>query len=116
MSMRNMKGVTVLKYLVHFFTIGYFSLASRVEAIEQISRAINKKITRVLSKLEDLEDEENKKKKHMSKLMDSFVDGEELENVEEEEEEDMGDDDMSDMGDDDMGDELDSDNMGDDEM
>ena len=68
----------------------------------------------MLSKLEDLEDEETKKKKHMSKLMDSFVEGEEIVN-EEEGMSNMGDDDMSDMGDDDMN-EDDSDSMGDDEM
>ena len=91
-----------------------------MENIETISGAINKKVTLVLRKLELLEDDQNKKKRTLSKLMDSFVDGEdemddEDEVFEEEEDDDMGDDDM---GDDDMDDddEDDSDEMGDDEM
>ena len=99
-----------------------FSLAQRVENIETISGAINKKVTLVLRKLELLEDDQNKKKRTLSKLMDSFVDGEdEMEDDDEVYEEEYDDDD--DMGDDDMGDddmddeeEDDSDEMGDDEM
>lgn len=50
-----------------------FSLSKRVEDIEHISSAINKKITIVLNKLDAVQIGENKKKKHLNKLMDGFV-------------------------------------------
>jgi len=49
------------------------SLSKRVEDIEHISSAINKKITIVLNKLDAVQIGENKKKKHLNKLMDGFV-------------------------------------------
>ena len=50
-------------------------MTRRVEDIEHMSGTINKKITIVLERLEDLEEGDNKKKEHMSKLMDDFVEG-----------------------------------------
>ena len=58
-----------------------FSLTKRVEDIEHISGTINKKITIVLGKLESLEDGDNKKKEHMSKLMDDFVEGNDFDDM-----------------------------------
>ena len=66
-----------------------FSLSQRVEDIEHISRSINKKVTVVLHKLESIAEGENKKKVHMSKLMDDFVEGNDMDG--------MGDDDDDDM-------------------
>ena len=65
-----------------------------MEDIEHISRSINKKVTVVLHKLEYMAEGENKKKVHMSKLMDDFVEGN----------------DMDGMGDEDDMDGMDSDN------
>ena len=48
-------------------------MSKRVEDIEHISSAINKKITIVLNKLDAVQIGENKKKKHLNKLMDGFV-------------------------------------------
>lgn len=50
-------------------------MTRRVEDIEHISGSINRKLTIVLERLEDLEEGDNKKKEHMSKLMDDFVEG-----------------------------------------
>ena len=50
-------------------------MTRRVEDIEHISGSINRKLTIVLERLEDLEEGDNKKKEHMSKLMDNFVEG-----------------------------------------
>ena len=52
-----------------------------MEDIEHISGTINKKITIVLGKLESLEDGDNKKKEHMSKLMDDFVEGNDFDSM-----------------------------------
>ena len=60
-----------------------------MEDIEHISRSINKKVTVVLHKLESIAEGENKKKVHMSKLMDDFVEGNDMDG--------MGDDDDDDM-------------------
>ena len=60
-----------------------------MEDIEHISRSINKKVTVVLHKLESIAEGENKKKVHMSKLMDDFVEGNYMDG--------MGDDDDDDM-------------------
>ena len=64
-------------------------MSQRVEDIEHISRSINKKVTVVLHKLESIAEGENKKKVHMSKLMDDFVEGNDMDG--------MGDDDDDDM-------------------
>ena len=70
-----MNGVSRFCYHIKLILGMNFSLTKRVEDIEHISGTINKKITVVLEKLEELEDEDNKKKEHMSKLMDNFVEG-----------------------------------------
>ena len=56
-------------------TLFDFRLTKRVENIENISGSINKKIDIVLGRLESMEEDNSKKKDHMSKLMDEFVDG-----------------------------------------
>ena len=56
-------------------------MTRRVEDIEHISGAINKKITIVLAKLESWEEGDNRKKEHMSKLMDDFVEGNDFEDM-----------------------------------
>ena len=48
-------------------------MSKRVEDIEHISGAINKKISLVLNKLEAMEEGETKKKEHMSKMMDDWM-------------------------------------------
>ena len=48
-------------------------MSKRVEDIEHISGTINKKISLVLIKLEAMEEGENKKKEHMSKMMDDWM-------------------------------------------
>ena len=50
-------------------------LTRRVENIETISGSIKKKIDIVLDQLESMEEDSSKKKDHMSKLMDEFVEG-----------------------------------------
>ena len=40
-----------------------------------MSGSINKKINLVLNRLESIEADDSKKKEHMSKLMDEFVEG-----------------------------------------
>ena len=49
-----------------------------MEDIEHISSSINSKISVVLTKLEAMEQGETKKKEHMSKLMDNFVEGNDM--------------------------------------
>ena len=66
-----------------------FSLSQRVEDIEHISKSINKKVTVVLHKLEYMAEGENKKKVHMSKLMDDFVEGNDMDGMDYEDEDDM---------------------------
>ena len=66
-----------------------FSLSQRVEDIEHISRSINKKVTVVLHKLEYMAEGENKKKVHMSKLMDDFVEGNDMDGMGDEDDDDM---------------------------
>ena len=53
-------------------------LTKRVENIETISGSIKKKIDIVLDQLESMEEDSSKKKDHMSKLMDEFVEGKEF--------------------------------------
>ena len=84
-----------------------FSLSQRVEDIEHISRSINKKVTVVLHKLEYMAEGENKKKVHMSKLMDDFVEGNDMDGMDSDNDED--DDDMDGM-------DSDNDEEGDDDM
>ena len=60
-----------------------------MEDIEHISRSINKKVTVVLHKLEYMAEGENKKKVHMSKLMDDFVEGNDMDGMGDEDEDDM---------------------------
>ena len=64
-------------------------MSQRVEDIEHISRSINKKVTVVLHKLEYMAEGENKKKVHMSKLMDDFVEGNDMDGMGDEDEDDM---------------------------
>ena len=64
-------------------------MSQRVEDIEHISRSINKKVTVVLHKLEYMAEGENKKKVHMSKLMDDFVEGNDMDGMGDEDEENM---------------------------
>ena len=64
-------------------------MSQRVEDIEHISRSINKKVTVVLHKLEYMAEGENKKKVHMSKLMDDFVEGNDMNGMGDEDEDDM---------------------------
>ena len=68
----------------------FYSLSQRVEDIEHISSSINSKISVVLTKLEAMEQDETKKKEHMSKLMDDFVEGNDMDDM---------DDDMDEMND-----------------
>ena len=56
-------------------------MTKRVEDIEQISGTINKKITIVLEKLEDLEEGDKGRREHMSKLMDDFVEGNDFDSM-----------------------------------
>ena len=76
---KNTRGKSLLE-AEHSATLS-FSLTKRVEDIEHISGTINKKITIVLGKLESLEDGDNKKKEHMSKLMDDFVEGNDFDDM-----------------------------------
>ena len=81
------------------FISNSYSLSKRVEDIEHISGAINKKITVVLNILEDMESGESKKKERMSKAMDSFVEGHELEDPDDDKTVYMDDDEMDNMDD-----------------
>ena len=75
MTMMSLMGRNLVKQLrIYFFQL-YFRLTKRVENIEAISGSIKKKIDIVLSRLEDMEEDTEKKKDHMSKLMDEFVEG-----------------------------------------
>ena len=56
-------------------------MTKRVEDIEQISGTINKKITIVLEKLEDLEEGDKGRREYMSKLMDDFVEGNDFDSM-----------------------------------
>ena len=70
----SLMGRNLVKQLrIYFFQL-YFRLTKRVENIEAISGSIKKKIEIVLGRLEDMEEDTEKKKDHMSKLMDEFVD------------------------------------------
>ena len=81
------------------YTRWYFSLSQRVEDIEHISKSINKKVTVVLHKLESMAEGENKKKKHMSKLMDDFVEGNDMDGTDDDDDMDaMDSDDEDDDG------------------
>ena len=79
-------------------------MSQRVEDIEHISRSINKKVTVVLHKLEHMAEGETKKKVHMSKLMDNFVEGNDMDGMGDEDEDDMDgmDSDNNEEDDDDM--------------
>ena len=79
------------------FQQSYFSLSKRVEDIEHISSAINKKVTVVLHKLESMQEGENKKKVHMSKLMDNFVEGNDMNDMDAMDEDDDEDEDGMDV-------------------
>ena len=59
---------------IYFFQL-YFRLTKRVENIEAISGSIKKIIDIVLGRLEDMEEDTEKKTDHMSKLMDEIVEG-----------------------------------------
>ena len=76
-----MRGNVVSKPSLEHSVAQTFSLTKRVEDIEHISGTINKKITIVLGKLESLEDGDIKKKEHMSKLMDDFVEGNDFDDM-----------------------------------
>ena len=84
------------------FTRWCFSLSQRVEDIEHISRSINKKVTVVLHKLEYMAEGENKKKVHMSKLMDDFVEGNDMDGMDDEDDMDAMDSDNDEEDDDGM--------------
>ena len=73
--MMSLMGRNLVKQLrIYRFQL-YFRLTKRVENIEAISGSINKKIDIVLGRLEGMEEDTEKKKDHMSKLMDEFVEG-----------------------------------------
>ena len=77
-------------------------MSQRVEDIEHISRSINKKVTVVLHKLEYMAEGENKKKVHMSKLMDDFVEGNDMDGMDDEDDMDAMDSDNDEQDDDGM--------------
>ena len=84
-------------------------MSKRVEDIEHISGAINKKISVVLNILEDMESGENKKKERMSKAMDTFVEGHEMDDLDDSKTVYMDDDDMNNDTDNDMEDDMEDD-------
>lgn len=78
-------------------------MSQRVEDIEHISKSINKKVTVVLHKLESMAEGENKKKVHMSKLMDDFMEGQSMDGGGDDDDMDAMDSDTEEEDDDDMG-------------